>query len=59
MLTAFDMDFALESALLGLVSTYIGLRLMYLISGAVVSIPFAIFYIKYIIKAKSVTAGEA
>ncbi|WP_425057933.1 Staphylopine export protein [Sporomusa carbonis] len=58
MLTAFDLGFALGSALLGLVSTYTGLRLMYLISGALVIIPFAIFYIKYIIKAKPATAGE-
>ena len=58
MLTAFDLGFALGAALMGLVSTYTGLRLMYLINGILVIIPFVIFYMKYIIKAKPDTAGE-
>ncbi|MBP2654593.1 MAG: major facilitator superfamily 1 [Firmicutes bacterium] len=47
LLMAFDLGFALGAAILGQVSTYIGLRLMYLISGFIVVIPFGIFYITH------------
>lgn len=46
-LTAFDLGFALGAALLGQLSTYTGLKLMYLISGGIVVIPFLIFYMKH------------
>lgn len=47
-LTAFDMGFALGAAVMGQVSIYVGLKLMYLLCGAVVLIPFGIFYIRHI-----------
>ncbi len=57
-LTAFDLGFAVGAALLGQVSTYTGLRLMYLLSGFIVVIPFVIFYIKHMLKNKAGLATE-
>lgn len=49
-LTAFDLGFGIGAALLGALSAHTGLKLMYLISGIVVIIPFAIFYAKDMVK---------
>jgi len=58
LLTAFDLGFALGAAVLGQVSTYTGLRLMYLISGLIVVIPFGIFYAKHMVKGKTMRVAD-
>ncbi len=51
-LTAFDLGFGVGSIILGVLSNYVGLRIMYLLSGFMVSVPFGIFYLKHMAKNK-------
>lgn len=51
-LTAFDLGFGMGSLLLGVLSKYAGLRMMYLTSGLMVLIPFGIFYVTHMLKYK-------
>ncbi|MBP2659413.1 MAG: major facilitator superfamily 1, partial [Firmicutes bacterium] len=55
-LTAFDLGFGIGSMLLGILSNYAGLKIMYLTSGFMVLIPFSIFYITHMIKNKETEA---
>jgi predicted MFS family arabinose efflux permease len=49
-LTAFDLGFGFGSILLGALSNYAGLKIMYLTSGLMVLIPFSIFYLTHMAK---------
>lgn len=49
-LTAFDLGFGVGSIVLGVLSNYVGLKMMYLLSGFMIIVPFGIFYRKHMSK---------
>lgn len=57
-LTAFDLGFGVGSIILGVLSNYVGLKMMYLLSGFMVIVPFGIFYMKHMNKAKEAEAVD-